>query len=273
MELVMNRTLHFALSASALVFAVQAAAQVTFYEGEGFRGRTFTASKQVWNFEQAGFNDRASSAVVERGRWEVCENARFEGRCVLLRPGSYDSLNRMGMNDRVSSVRPADGKRQYDNQASEPLAAPNYEYRRRPNERTFTVPITSAHAVVGPPEQRCWMERQQVQEPMHREPNVGGAVIGAVIGGILGHQVGGGSGKTLATVGGAVAGGAVGANVGRGQGGGYSDRDVQRCENTASRTPEYWDVSYSFRGVDHHVQMSTPPGPTIAVNRNGEPRG
>lgn len=268
----MNKTLHFALSASALVFATQAAAQVTFYENEGFRGRVFATSKGVDNFDRSGFNDRASSAIVDRGNWEVCENARFEGRCVLLRPGSYDSLNRMGMNDRVSSVRPADQGRQYDYHASEPLPAPNYEYRRRPHERTYMVPVTSVHAVVGPPEQRCWMERQQIQQPMFSDPNVGGAVIGAVIGGILGHQVGGGTGKTLATVGGAVAGGAIGANVGHGQGGGY-DREVQRCETIASTTPEYWDVTYSFRGVNHRMQMSTPPGPSVAVNGKGEPRG
>ncbi len=40
-----------------------------------------------------------------------------------------------------------------------------------------------------------------------------GTGVGAVAGGLLGHQVGGGSGKTLATVGGAVAGGYVGNQV------------------------------------------------------------
>ena len=36
--------------------------------------------------------------------------------------------------------------------------------------------------------------------------------------------------------------------------------------------PEYWDVSYDYRGVEHWVRMEYPPGATIAVNRNGEPR-
>jgi uncharacterized protein YcfJ len=40
-----------------------------------------------------------------------------------------------------------------------------------------------------------------------------GTGVGAVAGGLLGHQVGGGKGKTLATVGGAVAGGYVGNQV------------------------------------------------------------
>ncbi|WP_445143466.1 glycine zipper 2TM domain-containing protein [Dyella sp. Tek66A03] len=42
---------------------------------------------------------------------------------------------------------------------------------------------------------------------------VAGTAIGAVAGGVLGNQVGGGRGKTLATVGGAVAGGVVGNQV------------------------------------------------------------
>jgi uncharacterized protein YcfJ len=40
-----------------------------------------------------------------------------------------------------------------------------------------------------------------------------GTGVGAVAGGLLGHQIGGGKGKTLATVGGAVAGGVVGNRV------------------------------------------------------------
>ncbi|MFK2902803.1 glycine zipper 2TM domain-containing protein [Dyella ginsengisoli] len=42
---------------------------------------------------------------------------------------------------------------------------------------------------------------------------IAGTAIGAVAGGLLGHQVGGGKGKTLATIGGAVAGGYAGKKV------------------------------------------------------------
>jgi hypothetical protein len=31
-------------------------------------------------------------------------------------------------------------------------------------------------------------------------------------------------------------------------------------------------VTYEFRGVEHRVQMTAPPGQTIAVNGRGEPR-
>ena len=257
------------VAAAALLISAHAAAQITFYAREGFRGQAFSTDKQVWNFERAGFNDRASSVVVERGRWEVCEDARFEGRCVVLKRGSYDSLRGLGLENRISSVRPVDNRRRVENEAPQPLAAPTYEYRQRPNERIFQAPVTSARAVVGPPEQRCWVERQPSAE--RRDLNVPGGVIGGVLGGILGHQVGGGSGKTAATIGGAVGGAALGANIDRLRDP-SSGRDVRRCESAASGPPQYWDVTYSFRGIEHRVQTASPPGPTIAVNGNGEPR-
>ncbi len=267
----MKLSLKPVLGIAALVFAAQASAQITFYEGEGFRGRAFATSRPVGDFVRVGFNDRAASVIVDSGRWEACEDVRFQGRCVILRKGSYDSLRGMNMENRISSVRPVDSRREYENDAPQPLAAPTYDYRQRPNERLLEAPVTSVHAVVGTPEQRCWVERQQVNEPSRGDLNIPGAVIGGVLGGILGHQIGGGRGRDVSTVGGVVGGAALGANVGRNDSSSGS-RDVKRCETAASGAPEYWDVTYDFRGVEHRVQMTTPPGRTIAVNRNGEPR-
>jgi uncharacterized protein YcfJ len=48
---------------------------------------------------------------------------------------------------------------------------------------------------------------------------------------------------------------------------------VQRCESRPSQArPEFWDVTYNFRGQEHRVQMTAPPGQTVTVNRDGEPR-
>jgi uncharacterized protein YcfJ len=243
--------------------------QITFYEREDFRGRTFTTDKQVGNLERMGFNDRASSVVVLGDRWEVCEDARFGGRCRVLRPGRYPSLAAMGLDNSISSVRDVSrGARVEDNRyAPAPLAA--YDNRRRDNERVFEVPVSSVRAVVATPEKRCWVEQEQVQNKGGY--NVPGAVIGAVVGGVLGHQIGNGRGNDVATVGGAVAGGAVGANVGRNQQ--TTTQDVQRCENVPGQAQtDYWDVTYNFRGQEHRVQMTTPPGSTVLVNERGEPR-
>jgi uncharacterized protein YcfJ len=127
--------------------------------------------------------------------------------------------------------------------------------------------------VVGPPEQRCWIEKEQLTQP-RSNANVGGAIAGALIGGILGHQVGGGTGKELATAGGAVAGAVVGAKVaGNNAAPQVQTRDVQRCNTEPNQnTPEYWDVSYEFRGQMHTIQMTAAPGATVTVNAQGEPR-
>ena len=266
----MNRSATVLLGAAAVLLSAQSMAQITFYEGEGFRGRAFTTEQTMPDFNRAGFNDRASSVVVDGGRWEVCEDSAFRGRCVVLRQGAYDSLSRLGVNDRLSSVRNVNERGHYRNEAPEPLPVANYDYRRRTNERVYEADVTSVHAVVGPADRHCWVERGQVESS--RGPrNVGGGIVGAVIGGIIGHQIGGGRGKDVATVGGAAVGAVVGSNQGRsssqGQGG-----DVRRCETAASGPPEYWDVVYNYRDVEHHVQMTEPPGATIYVNEDGEPR-
>lgn len=261
---------------ATLIATPALAAQITFYEGEDFRGRMFATERAVGDFTRYGFNDRASSVIVDSGEWLVCEDIRYAGECVILRPGSYDSLRRMGVNNRVSSVQRLDSRRRNDRRYEnmyrpEPLPQPTYEYRRRADERLYEVPITSARAVLGTPEQRCWVEQEEVREPARRGANVGGAIVGGIIGGILGHQIGGGRGNDIATAGGAVAGAAIGSQAGRNDGV-VSTRDVQRCENVRPGPPDYWDVTYNYRGVEHHVQMSEQPGRTITVNRNGEPR-
>jgi outer membrane lipoprotein SlyB len=53
---------------------------------------------------------------------------------------------------------------------------------------------------------------------------VAGTIIGGVVGGILGHQIGGGTGNTVATVAGSVGGAVVGHEIGKGN----PERDAYR---------------------------------------------
>ena len=253
-------------------------AQVIFYADENFAGQSFTAQSQIDDFTRYGFNDRASSAVVLGDQWEVCEDVRFSGRCVVLRPGRYPSMVAMGMEDRVSSIRGIAANTRVSNDRYAPLPVPVYDNRRRNEERLYTVDVSSVRAVVAAPEKRCWMEREPVvaAQPSGNY-NIGGAIAGALIGGVLGHQVGGGTGKQIATVGGALAGAAAGANVnrimGQGQGQQVVGQDVQKCDTVPSQAKtEFWDVTYTFRGQEHTIQMASQPGRTITVNGQGEPR-
>lgn len=245
--------------------------QVTFYEREGFGGRSFIAEEEIGNLQRYGFNDRASSAVVAEGRWEVCDDTRFSGRCTILRPGRYPSLAAMGLDDRVSSLRLVGREARSDESRSPPPV--DNDYHRVDSERWYEARVTSVRAVVGPPGQRCWVEREQVVEE-RSDNSVPGTIAGAVIGGILGHQVGNGRGQDLATAGGAVAGAVVGNKLGSGSGGQQqTTRDVEHCTSTARQErPDFWDVSYTFRGQEHRVQMSAPPGATVTVNERGDPK-
>jgi uncharacterized protein YcfJ len=254
---------------TALLLAFEATAQLTFYEYEGLRGRSFGVERAINNFDHYGFNDRASSVVVQRGQWEVCEDADYRGRCVVLRPGQYPSLASVGMNNVISSARLVRGGPTYSYLPPPPVAVP-YAYYPQPGEPLYEANVVAVRAVLGTPEQRCWVEREQVDRD--NSANVGGAIIGGILGGVLGHQIGGGRGNDVATALGAVGGVAVGANVNRGRGGGYT-QDVRRCSAVpGSGRPEYWDVTYVFRGREHRAQLSSPPGATITVNGRGEPR-
>jgi hypothetical protein len=129
------------LAIGALTFATQAAAQVTFYQQESFQGRSFTTQKRIGNLERYGFNDRASSAVVVGTRWEVCDEARFQGNCAILRPGRYASLASLGLNNRISSARAVSRNARYDEgrYAPAPVVAQVTFYEHEGfNGRSFT---------------------------------------------------------------------------------------------------------------------------------------
>lgn len=241
----MKHVLKTACALTVLTLASQASAQVNFFENEGFGGRSFSTERQIGNFERFGFNDRASSVQVVGGRWEVCEDARFQGRCIVLRPGRYPSLSSMGLNDRLSSAREVNAQARVDETRYAPAADPFYDSRRRNGERLYEARVTSVRAVVATPEQRCWIERERVGRDRGTDANNVPAVIaGALLGGVLGYQEGGGV------------------------------QDVQRCVNVPnhSERPAYWDVTYAFRGREHRIQMTEAPGAVVTVNRQGEPR-
>jgi hypothetical protein len=102
----MKNSIRALLLAAGFAVAAQASSQVTFFEHDDYHGHRFTANGPVHNFADIGFNDAASSVLVRGGTWEVCTDAGFNGRCVALQPGDYPSLNELGLNDRISSVRP-----------------------------------------------------------------------------------------------------------------------------------------------------------------------
>lgn len=211
--------------------------------------------------------------------------ARSEEAASMERRRANDAQLTANMSRRQAEsaqVRATEAQRQADDaqrlatsmqSRSDAYAPPASDYRRRQNEPLYEAKVTHVRAVVGAPQHRCWVDREQIDYRGSTGVNIPGAIIGGVIGGVIGHQIGGGRGQDIATGIGAVGGAVVGANVGRSPDGPAYTQNVQRCEVVpTSASPDYWDVTYIFAGYEHRVQMMTPPGATILVNAQGEPR-
>jgi len=112
---------------------------------------------------------------------------------------------------------------------------------------------------VGVPRQVCTTEQVAVQQPK----SGAGALMGAIAGGAMGNAVGGGNGKTAATMLGIFGGAIVGDKV---EGGGDTQlKNVQHCnmQTFYESRPVAYNVVYEFAGKQYSVQMPTDPGPTI----------
>lgn len=89
---------------------------ITFYQGGNFGGGNMSVDRSVANFDGSGFNDRARSAIVHEGQWELCVDANFAGGCQILGPGRYADLGELS--GRVSSARPVATR--YSNNPNDP---------------------------------------------------------------------------------------------------------------------------------------------------------
>lgn len=128
--------------------------------------------------------------------------------------------------------------------------------------------VTPIKQTIHVPRQECRDETVTRKRPVQDENRVAGTAIGAVIGGVLGNQVGGGKGKTLATIAGAAAGGFAGNKVqGRMQDNDTYTTVENRCE-TVTDTKEKisgYRVKYRLDGKENTVRMDHKPGDRIPV--------
>lgn len=77
---------------------------LTLFEHPDFSGRSLLRTELTLNLADLGYNDRASAVEVHGGRWELCSDAQFAGRCATFGPGLHQLPD--FLNDRVSSTRP-----------------------------------------------------------------------------------------------------------------------------------------------------------------------
>lgn len=130
------------------------------------------------------------------------------------------------------------------------------------------VAVKEITETIKTPREECQDVLVQQQAPVKDPNRIAGTVIGGVAGGVLGHQIGGGSGKTIATVLGA-AGGAYAGN----QAQGYmqkndTDTSTQRKCKTVydiSHKLTGYDVTYRLEDKEGTVRTSFKPGSTLPV--------
>ncbi len=135
------------------------------------------------------------------------------------------------------------------------------------------VRVTPLAEQVNRPRQECRTE--YVQVPQQQQRSAGGAIIGGIAGALLGNQVGGGSGRSVATAAGAIGGALVGDRVDNNgnQMGGMQEQAVRQC-----RTVDHWEsrnngyeVTYDYRGRNYTSIMAQDPGERIRLRVSVEP--
>jgi uncharacterized protein YcfJ len=139
-------------------------------------------------------------------------------------------------------------------------------------EYAEVVKVTPLTKTIRTPRQDCHDETVTHQAPVKDEHQVIGTVAGAVIGGVLGHQIGGGTGRDIATVAGAAGGGYAGNRIQKN----LQDKDTytktgQKCATgyDSSQRRTGYEVRYRLNGQEASVRMDHDPGERIPV-RDGQ---
>lgn len=84
---------------------------ISFFADSNFRGAFVGFDEGEASLGQYKFNDKASSILITRGTWLVCEDNDYRGVCELL-DASTSELGSLGLNDRISSFRRYDERRE-----------------------------------------------------------------------------------------------------------------------------------------------------------------
>ncbi len=130
------------------------------------------------------------------------------------------------------------------------------------------VSVDPVRSTVNNPKEVCHDETVTHSAPPKDEHRVAGTAIGAVVGGLAGNQVGGGKGKTLATVAGAVGGGYAGNRIEAAHQKPQITTSVERkcrtVNNTSTKIVGY-DVRYEYNGVTRTVRMDHDPGDRVEI--------
>lgn len=144
--------------------------------------------------------------------------------------------------------------------ADPPPAAAAPQFAQVVAVQPVTQSVTTSH-----PHQVCNEEQVAVPETYRDQHQIGGAVAGGLLGALAGHMIGGGHGRTLATIAGAAGGAFAGHEIQKR----HQEDNPTQLENrnvchtvndaSTSTTTVGYNVTYTLDGRAGHIRMSHAP--------------
>lgn len=119
---------------------------------------------------------------------------------------------------------------------------------------------TALYQQVAVPRQTCSQTPVAVQNPT----SGAGALMGAIAGGAVGNQIGGGSGRALATMAGVVGGAMMGDKI-ENPGSQLQNQTTCTTQTVYENRLTGYNVVYEYAGKQYEVQLPQDPGPTIQL--------
>ncbi len=104
------------------------------YPDQGFAGRGLRIAAPVNNLSDTWLNDEISSIEIRSGIWEVCADPGYRGRCAIVR-GDLPDTHRIGLNDRITSLRPLHASGWDEGPQSSYLSPRPWPYAHVPDDR------------------------------------------------------------------------------------------------------------------------------------------
>lgn len=151
-------------------------------------------------------------------------------------------------------------------------AAAGFRLMHRGSEYAQVLEVEPLTRTIRTPRQECHEEAVTRRVPARDPHQVLGTVAGALIGGVIGHQIGGGSGRDIATLAGAAGGGYAGNRIQKNvQDSNTYTTHEQKCATVYDTSEQRvgYRVRYRLDGHEASVKMDHDPGERIPV-KNGQ---
>jgi hypothetical protein len=82
----------------------QSFGRITLFKHSKFDGKSRVYTSDVPDLNAEAFGNLASSALVQGGVWQICDQPYYRGYCIVLDRSNTNFAN-IGFNDRAESVR------------------------------------------------------------------------------------------------------------------------------------------------------------------------